>query len=406
MVEEEQEEIISNKPIHNAHQSNAFVIWLDKNLKGDKYIWGIIISLTLIGILVVYSATGTLAYKEMQGRTEHYLLKHTLTVLLALAAIWIAHRVDYRYYARLSRISLFISVPLLVIAWKFGVNVNEASRWLPLPLIGGTFQPSDLAKLALISSIAAILAKRQDSVDDFQETVVPILVWTGVICTLIGLTNVSTALLLFATSLILMFIGRVRVNQLILFVVVGFISLMLSLLLGQRMGTFQSRMDKFFNPQEEVFQAEQSYIAISTGGLIGKGAGNSVQRNYLPNPFSDFIYAIIVEEYGFLGGLVVLGLYLFLLYRGIVVVAHSPTPYGGILAAGLTLSLVLQAFLNIMVTVGMVPITGVPLPMLSMGGTSLLFTGISLGIILSVSRGKIDRNLEGETTENAEKSRT
>lgn len=378
----------------NINQIPTFQQWFERYFKGDKVIWVIIFSLALIGVLVVYSATGTLAYKELN--TKNYLFKHTLYVCTALLAVWIAHRIDYRYYSRLSRIALLISVPLLIIAWQFGVSVNEASRWITIPFIESTFQPSDFAKLALISSIASMLSKRQDNVDDFQETVLPILIWTGIICTLIGLSNVSNAILLFMTSLILMFIGRIPVNQLALFVMMGFISVMLSLYLGQRLDTVLYRTQIYtdsFQNKEAVFQAEQSYIAISTGGFLGKGPGNSTQRNFLPNSYSDFPYAIIVEEYGLLGGFIVLGLYVLLLYRGVVVVSGTNQAFGGILSAGLTISLVLQALINMSVAVGLVPITGLPLPMISMGGTSLLFTGLALGIVLSVSRGETDKDI-------------
>ncbi|GAB4395613.1 MAG: FtsW/RodA/SpoVE family cell cycle protein [Microscillaceae bacterium] len=398
-------EPVENRPLHEKSMPNTAFPSFEKYLKGDPYIWGIIITLALMSILVVYSATGTLAYQKMDGNTRHYLFKHTVTVLLALLAVWICHRIDYRYFSRLSRLALLASVPLLLGAWKFGVNVNEASRWITVPLIGGTFQPSDLAKLALITSIASMLSRRQDSVNDFQETVFPILLWTGIICTLIGLSDISSAVLLFITSMLLLFIGRVPVSQLLLLVLVGFISLMVAIFAGQRGDTFNSRLEKFFDETETEFQAQQSYIAIATGGFTGKLPGNSDQRNFLPNPFSDFIYAIIIEEYGLLGGLAVLGLYLLLIYRGIVVIAGSSRAYGGILSAGLTFSIGLQALLNMAVAVGLVPITGVPLPFLSMGGTSLLFTGIALGIILSVSRGDIDKDLDELASRPANRSR-
>lgn len=397
MIEEKAENQPSKKKRGSVEAPTAFKNWLDANLKGDHVIWLIIVALATISILVVYSATGTLAYRSLEGDTEHYLLKHTSLLVLALAAIWIAHRIDYRYYSRLSRLALLISVPLLLLTWKFGVNINEASRWITIPFIGGSFQTSDFAKLALIASIASMLAKRQDNINDFQETVLPILIWTGVICTLIGLSDVSSALLLFITCLLLMFIGRVPVSQLLMLVLVGVISIFLSLYLGQRLETVESRIDKY-TTEETPFQAQQSYIAITSGGFLGRGPGNSVQRNFLPNPYSDFIYAIIIEEYGFVGGLIVLGLYVLLLYRGIVVVASSSQPFGGILSAGLTFSLVIQAFLNMAVSVGLVPITGVPMPLVSMGGTSLFFTGIALGIILSVSRGEVDEDVDMLTT--------
>ena len=403
-LEEEEDEILENKPKNppkTVGSSESFA-WLDKYFKGDKFIWGIIVALYLIGILVVYSATGTMAYQHHDGYMEYYLFKHSFNVILSFLMVWICHRIDYRYYSRLARIALLVSVPLLIITWYFGVRINEAGRWITIPFIGQTFQPSDFAKLALIASIASILSRRQRNVDDFQETILPIFIWTGVICALIGLADISSAVLLFIISLILMFIGRVPVQQLLLFVMVGFISTSISLLAGDRLATVVNRVDKYLK-REEVFQAEQSYIAISTGGLLGKGPGNSVQRNFLPNPYSDFIYAILIEEYGLLGGLLVLGLYLLLLYRGVVVMASTSRPFGGILSAGLTFSLVIQALVNMAVAVGLVPITGLPLPLLSMGGTSLLFTGMALGIILSISRGDIDSGLTLKRTENISK---
>jgi cell division protein FtsW len=397
------------RPSEIETEKSSFTIWFNQYLKGDQIIWLVVIALAVLSILVVYSATGTLAFKEdLKNAQGNYLLRHSFNVVLALLAVWVCHRVDYRYFSRISRIALLLSVPLLLIAWLFGTSLNEANRWIMIPFIKVTFQPSDFAKLALIAGIASMLSRRQSKVQEFEETVLPILVWTGIICTLIGLANISNAVLLFSTSLLLMFIGRVPVQHLLMLVLVGIVSLMLSLYLGQRMGTFQSRIDKYMNTEEVAFQAEQSYIAISNGGLIGRGPGRSIQRNFLPNPYSDFVFAIILEEYGLLGGLVVLSLYLLLLYRGMMVVATSSQPFGGILAAGLTFSLVLQAILNMCVAVGLTPITGVPLPLLSMGGTSLLFTGIALGIIISISRGEVDKDIETikVTTENTYREKT
>ena len=367
--------------------------WFDRNLQGDKFIWMVIVALAAISVLVVYSATGTIAYKNQQGST-HYLIKHSILVFTSLVAIWVTHRIDYRYYSRLSRVALLISVPLLIVSWQFGSKINEASRWITIPIINQSFQTSDLAKLALLATLASMLAKRQRSIDDFKDAIMPILFWVGLICGLIGLTDISSALLLFVTCLVLMFIGRVPINYLILLVVVGFISISASLYMGQRAGTFRSRIIAKYSSKDIPFQAQQSYIAIATGGIIGVGAGNSVQRNFLPNPYSDFIFSIIIEEYGLLGGLVVLVLYLVLLYRGMMVVANSRRPFGGILSAGLVFSIVIQALINMAVSVGLVPITGMPMPLLSMGGTSLLFTGIALGIVLSISRGEVDEDID------------
>ena len=367
--------------------------WVDNNLKGDPVIWFIVFALSIISIMVVYSATGTLAYKRMDGDTEHYLIKHALLVAFSLLAMWAAHNIDYRYYSKLSQLALWLSVPLLLFTYKYGINLNEASRWLTIPLINQAFQPSDLAKLALIANIASMLSKKQQSIEDFKEAIIPILLWIGVICGLIALTDYSSAILLFSTCLLLLFIGRVPFKFLFMLVVVGMLVGTVALTVGQRGGTVINRVQSFLHQTEIPFQAEQSYIAIATGGLTGKGPGNSDQRNFLPHPYSDFIYAIIIEEYGMVGGIVVLLLYLCLLYRGMLAVSSSERAYGGLLSAGLSFSLVLQAMINMGVTVGLGPITGLPLPFISMGGTSQLFTGIAIGVVLSVSRGEIDETM-------------
>jgi cell division protein FtsW len=364
--------------------------WVDENLKGDPVIWVIVVALSILSILVVYSATGTLAYKNMGGNTEHYLLKHGSLVILSLVAMWAAHQVDYRYYSRISRFALWISVPLLIFSWQFGTSLNEASRWITIPVINKTFQPSDLAKLALITQLASMLARRQQNIKDFKESLVPILLWCGLICGLIAMTDLSTAGLLMVTCMILLFIGRVPVKYLVMLAFVGLIAGAIAFSIGQRRETAISRIQDFVNPEEIPFQAKQSYIAIASGGITGKGPGNSVRRNQLPHSYSDFIFAIIVEEYGIIGAVSVILLYLGLLYRGMMTSTKSERAFGGLLSAGLSLALVLQAMVNIGVAVGLLPITGLPLPLVSMGGTSLLFTGLSLGIILSVSRGEID----------------
>ncbi len=362
--------------------------WTEQNLKGDPAIWLIVGALSVLSIMVVYSATGTLAYKNMGGNTEHYLIRHSLLVILSLVGMWAAHRVDYRYFARISRLALIISVPLLIFSWQFGTNLNEASRWITIPIIDKTFQPSDLAKLALITQLASMLARRQQNIDDFKESLVPILLWCGLICGLIAMTDLSTAALLLVTCMILLFIGRVPMKYLAMLTVVGVIAGAIAFSFGQRKETAITRLQDYIQADEIPFQARQSYIAIATGGISGRGPGNSVRRNFLPHSYSDFIFAIIVEEYGIIGAFVVIALYLALLYRGLMTATKSERAYGGLLAAGLSLALVLQAMVNIGVAVGLLPITGLPLPLVSMGGTSLLFTGLSLGIILSVSRGE------------------
>ncbi|MBF9140517.1 FtsW/RodA/SpoVE family cell cycle protein [Hymenobacter properus] len=378
-------------------------IWLQRNLKGDPILWAIVLLFSFISIAVVYSATGTLAYRnEMHGRSgsavEMIALKHTALIVAGLGLMWLAHRVDYRYYSRLALYALLISVPLLLFTYLLGGETNGASRWMTIPVINQTFQPSDLAKLALISHLASMLSRRQQHLEDFWSTLFPVMLWVGIICGLIALTNASTASLLFATCLLLMFIGRVPLRQMLVMVVIGVTVGGTALASGQRWKTVQSRLTNFSDPTKKTpFQLEHSYIAIATGGIAGKGPGKSTERNILPHPYSDFIYAIIIEEYGLIGGAVVLLLYMAFLYRGLKTVMNSYGAFGGLLSAGLSFSLVMQALVNMGVAVGLGPITGLPLPLLSMGGTSLIFTGISIGIILAVSRGEPEvRPMVGE----------
>jgi cell division protein FtsW len=378
----------------------TFKQWIDRNLKGDPMIWGIVILLAVISILVVYSATGSLAYKNTGGNTEKYLLDHSMMVFMGLIVMWVAHKIPYKYYGLIGKFLLIISVPLLLFTYAFGSTVNDANRWLSIPGINKAFQPSDIAKLALIATLASLLAKRQKNISDFKKSFLPMIIVIGVITMLIGFANMSTALLLFSTCLLLMFIGRVPSRYIMVVILIGGVFLSASVFLGQRGGTFFSRIEKFTSGGEIPFQAEQSFIAISTGGITGKGPGKSEQRNTLPHPYSDFIYAIIIEEYGLIGGATVLFLYLALLYRGMRIVAFSTKPFGGLLSAGLSFALVLQAMVNMAVAVGLGPITGLPLPLLSMGGTSLIFTGFSVGIILSVSRGDHADSLESSGDEN------
>jgi cell division protein FtsW len=379
---------------------SEFKTWIDEQFKGDPIIWGIVILLSLFGILVVYSATGSLVYKMEQGDTEFYLVRHSFLILVSLIVMWLAHKIPYRSYALYARLGMYLSMPLLLFTYLFGSNLNEANRWLKIPVINQAFQPSDLAKLALIAALAAMLAKRQNNIKDFKNTFVPIIIAIGIICCLIAMANMSTAILLLLTCLLIMFIGRVPLKFTLIVILVGILSITAAAQFGQRGSTFFSRIESFLDKSEVAYQAEQSFIAISTGGFTGKGPGNSEQRNTLPHPYSDFIYAIIIEEYGLIGGASVLFLYLALLYRGMRIVAYSQKAFGGLLSAGLSFGLVIQALVNMAVAVGLGPITGLPLPLLSMGGTSLIFTGISLGVILSVSRGDHQEETNTSTISN------
>jgi cell division protein FtsW len=375
-----------------------FKEWADKNLQGDRVIWAVVFALSLISILVVYSSIGTLAYKRSSS-TESYLLKHTFMVMLGLGAMWVAHKIDYRYYSKISRLALWVSVPLLLYTFKFGTSLNEAARWITLPIINTSFQPSDFASLALIINLASMLSKKQQNIDDIKEALIPVLIWCGVICGLIALTNLSTAMLLFATCMLIMFIGRVPVKYLAMLVLVGLLAGAVAFKFGTRGTTALNRITAFINSEELPFQAKHGRIAVATGGIVGKGPGNSEQRNILPHPYSDFVYAIVIEEYGMIGGIVVLVLYLILLHRGMKAAYNSERAFGGLLSAGLSFDLVCQAMVNMGVVVGLGPITGQPLPLISMGGTAMVFTGLSVGIILSVSRGEQEQNWGQATTE-------
>ncbi|ANQ49155.1 FtsW/RodA/SpoVE family cell cycle protein [Flammeovirga yaeyamensis] len=355
-------------------------------LEGDRIIWGVMITLSMFSILIVYSATGSLAYMQAGGDNEHYLLRHSTLVIVGIIGAYVCHKIDYIYYSRLSRYALLLSIPLLLFTWFFGSEINSASRWIEIPFINFTFQPSDLARLALIANMASMLWKRQRDIGEFNKAIVPLLVWTGIICGLIGVSDISTASLLFLTIMLQLFIGRVPVKYLFMLIAIGCLAALFVYQFGQRGGTAVSRLSSFMSETEIPYQAEQSYIAISTGGISGKGIGESTQRNFLPHSYSDFVFAIVVEEYGLIGALVIIGLYITLLYRGMAIVATSQKAFGGLLAAGLTFSLILQAFVHMGVVTGLLPLTGLPLPLVSMGGTSLLFTGMTIGIILSVSK--------------------
>lgn len=370
--------------------------YIFSKLKGDKWIWIIVILLSIWSLLAVYSSVGTLAYKEGKG-TEMYLFKHLFIVVAGLGLMYLSHKLDYRYYAGISKLLMLITIPLLLYTLMFGSKVNEASRWLTIPIINQTFQTSDLAKLALITFLARMLSRKQEEIKDVKKSFIPIMGAVCAVFVLIALANLSTALMLFGVSVLLLMIGRIDFKQIAVVCLGGAVLLTLVMLLGPRRGTYISRIQGFSQTEEvhdskgsfqedKNFQANNAKIAIATGEMFGKGIGNSVQRNVLPHPYSDFIFAIIIEEYGTIGGAVLLFLYIALMYRCIRIVTLSPRAFGAFLAAGLGFSLTIQALANMAVAVGLGPVTGVPLPLVSMGGTSILFTSVALGIILSVSR--------------------
>lgn len=375
-------------------------------LRGDRMIWMVIIFLFLFSMLAVYSATGTLAYK-MQVGSEKYLVKQIVMAVGGLLLMFATHMVDYRYYSRVAQLLWILSIPMLIYTMFFGTELNDANRWITLPFVGLTFQTSDLAKLALIMYLARQLSLKQDQITDFKEAFLPILLPIVVTCLLIAPENLSTATILFFTSVFVMFIGRIALKHIFMVLgisvlVFGLFFLLLFLLpedmLKGRTLTWKHRIENFAQNMkgegevgDEDYQVQQAKIAIAKGGLFKVNPGGSDQKNFLPHPYSDFIYAIIIEEYGLVGGAFIVFLYLFFLYRCIRIVVKAPKAFGALLAVGLGIALVTQAMINMAVTVNLVPVTGVTLPLVSMGGSSVIFTSIAFGIILSVSR-----NVEGE----------
>ena len=366
-----------------------------KYFKGDIVIWGIIATLSIFSILAVYSSTGTLAFKYQHGNTMYYLARHGFLLLIGLGIIFITHRIPFNVYMRISQLLLIISIPLL--AWTLikGTSLNEASRWLTLPGTGLSFQTSDLAKFALIMYIARFLAKNQGNIKDFKTGFQSIMLWILIVCGLILPANFSTAAMLFGTSLILLFLGRVKIKYLLYVVGIAIAAISIFILVmvnlpdnkQGRISTWKNRIESFIGGEsQENFQVEQAKIAIASGGFFGKGPGNSTQRNFLPHPYSDFIFAIIIEEYGVFWAVIIIFLYLILIFRAGIIVKRSSSAFAAFLSMGLTISLVFQAFINMAVAVNLFPVTGQTLPLVSMGGTSIIFTGAAFGIILSVSQ--------------------
>ncbi|MHA4846661.1 FtsW/RodA/SpoVE family cell cycle protein [Flavitalea antarctica] len=384
---------------------------LGQKTQGDKVIWAMVLMLALVSMLVVYSSTGLLAYRLNKGNTELYLFKQIVFIGLGVAIIYFSHRVNYTLYSRAARLLFLLSIPLLIYTLFFGVTLNEGSRWIRLPLINLTFQTSDLAKLALFMYLSRMLSKKQDVIKDFRKGFLPVIIPVAIICLLIAPANLSTAMLIGATSLLLMFIGRINTKHILLTIGIALIPLVMlvavstayydkeagkseelpAVLESGRISTWIKRVQNFVYDSKQIdkdenYQVNQAKIAIAKGGLFGLGPGNSEQRNFLPHPYSDFIYAIIIEEYGLIGGAFVLFIYLVFLYRCIRIFRKCPYAFGVFLALGLSFTLVIQALINMAVTVNLFPVTGVTLPLVSMGGSSFLFTCFAIGIILSVAR--------------------
>lgn len=365
---------------------------------GDRVIWGVIILLFLISIMVVYSATGTLAYLQRGGNTAFFLIKQVVLITGCFGLIMVFKSIPYKYYSVFSGFVLLASVLLLIVVQFAGTEVNNSARWIAIPGIGLTFQPSELAKIGLIMYTSRILSLNQGEKYCDDQAFKHVLFVSGFILVLIFLDDFSTTFLLGSVVYCLLFIGRVRLKLLgiLLGSLIGFLVLIVvvSPHLPQvgRLGSIHNRVKNFMGdtgdqkPDETYnYQIEQSKIAIASGGILGKGPGNSVQRNFLPLPYSDFIYAIIIEEGGWIYGFGILILYLFIIYRAGIIVRKSTKVFPALLTFGLAISMVFQAMMNMCVALGVIPITGQPLPLVSMGGSSLIFSSIAFGMILSVS---------------------
>ncbi len=365
-----------------------------KRTQGDRIIWGVVIVLSLISLMAVYSSTGSLAYRMRHGHTEYYLAKQLGVLLAGLGIIFLAHRLNYVIYSRLAVILFVISVPLLAYTLFCGTTLNDGARWLKLPGTGITFQSSDLAKLALFMFFARQLSRIQNDLDNFKRVGLYIFLPLLIICGLIAMANLSTAIMTALTSGVLFFIGRIRFRHLMVLglsviLLFGLLFAVSKLTGFGRASTWEARLKHFTSKDKEdmPYQVLQAKIAQAKGGLTGVGPGNSSQRNFLPHPYSDFIYSIVIEEYGLVfGGLGLVFLYLLFLWRSIIIFRRCPFAFGAFLAVGLSFTLVFQAFLNMAVNVSLVPVTGLTLPMVSMGGSSIWFTCMAIGIILSVSR--------------------
>ncbi|MCC7301400.1 MAG: FtsW/RodA/SpoVE family cell cycle protein [Bacteroidia bacterium] len=364
-------------------------------LKGDKVLWVTIVLLSVVSLLMVYGSIGTLAFKYKGGNTIPYLVKHAAILCMGLGIIYLIHRIRFSYFSRIGQIGFYISIPLLIYATFWGVEAGGAGRWIEIPGLGLTFQPSDLAKLSLLMYLARLLTVKQDMLGDFKKGFLPVFLPVVLICGLIFPTNFSTSAMLFATCMLLLFIGKARIKHLLTVAGAGivFLGVVIMLIIYApgvipRGETWKERLTDFTSGNaKENYQSEMAKTAIgSSNFFVGKGLGNSDQRSFLPQASSDFIFAMILEQMGGLLGIVLIFFYIIILFRAIRIATKCEKLFGVLVSVGLAFSLVFQAFINMAVAVNLFPVTGQPLPFISMGGTSIWFTSIAVGILLSVSR--------------------
>jgi cell division protein FtsW len=383
--------------------------WLTRTFKGDRVIWGLVVLFMVYSLLSVYSSSVAVAFRNYGGNTTYFLRTQLIMLLLGLGIIMVVHYLPYRIYSAMAGIILIVAAGLLVLTLIFGARINEATRWLVIPGLGFRLQTSDVAKVALVLYLARTLSRYQNDLNNFMLVTKYFMVPVAIICALIMPENLSTAMMIFMISIIIMYIGRVPFKFLLAYIgmaVVGVVLFALVLTVvtkDNRVEVWKNRIETFFSGEsdpDEDYQSNQAKIAISTGGLFGKAPGRSTQRNMLPQSNSDFIFAIIIEEYGLiLGALPLILAYMILLFRAITIAKKCETAFPAFLVLGLTVLIVIQAMLNMLVAVGLFPVTGQTLPMVSWGRTSVLVMSFSIGAILSVSRVVNARAKQEELTE-------
>ena len=370
------------------------------SIKGDRTIWAIIAFLGIFSFLPVYSASTNLVYVVSNGTTTGHLIKHAVLLLLGFFIIYATHRIPYRYFSGLSVI--MVPIVLLLLAYTLfqprNADAIMAARWISVPFTSFKFQTSTLAGVILMIYIARYFARNKDKKIEFKESIVPLWLPVAAVLGLIFPANFSTAALLFVMVIMLTFFGNYPIKYIIGIGLAGILAIGLFVITvkafpdtfkNSRVQTWINRIDNYSDKDsKENYQSHKAQVAVYSGGVMGKGSGKSIQKNFLPQSSSDFIFAIIVEEYGMVGGIVLISLYLLLLFRIVVVANKTETIFGTLAVLGVGIPIIFQAFVNMAVAVGLFPVTGQPLPLISAGGTSIWMTCFAIGIVLSVSAAK------------------
>ena len=370
-----------------------------QHIKGDKAIWAIVTALAIFSFMPVYSASTNLVYVVGSGSTLGYLLKHMVLLIMGFAIIYGVHKIPYRYFSGGSVLMLPIVIVLLVFTLAQGTTIGgaNASRWINIPFVGIGFQTSTLAGLVLMVYVARYLAKNKEKEIKFKESLWQLWLPVAAVLILILPANFSTTAIIFTMILLVVFVGGYPLKHTGLILGAGILVLVFFVLVAKafpdampnRVQTWQNRIENFSDADsKEAYQVQKAKIAIATGGTIGVGPGKSVQKNFLPQSSSDFIFAIIIEEYGLVGGFIIVSIYFLLLFRIFVVIRKTTTIFGTLLVLGAGLPIVFQASINMAVATNLFPVTGQTLPLISSGGTSIWMTCFALGMILSVSASK------------------